>query len=64
MIFVLTDFRVAGRFRKEAYEVYRKYQIQVHGDDPDEVSEKGYTRFLASSPLKVRLKDACPFFAS
>eukprot|EP01114_Cavostelium_apophysatum_P000530 TRINITY_DN10481_c0_g2_i1.p1 TRINITY_DN10481_c0_g2~~TRINITY_DN10481_c0_g2_i1.p1 ORF type:complete len:564 (+),score=141.80 TRINITY_DN10481_c0_g2_i1:30-1721(+) len=40
-----------SEFTKEEYEIYKKYQIAVHKDEPHEVTEKGYTRFLCNSPL-------------
>lgn len=47
----LTTTFVASAFNKEEYEIYRRYQIAVHHDSPDEITEKGYTRFLCSSSL-------------
>lgn len=38
-------------FTEEKYEVYRKYQIAVHGDKPDKVTSEGFKRFLCDSPL-------------
>jgi arginine-tRNA-protein transferase len=38
-------------FDPEEYELYRKYQIRVHNDTPDHVSESSYKRFLVESPL-------------
>ncbi|CAK9828360.1 Arginyl-tRNA--protein transferase 1 [Anthophora retusa] len=40
---------------KRSYEIYKKYQTTIHGDPPDEVTEKQYTRFLVKSPLQVKL---------
>ncbi|CAK9799362.1 Arginyl-tRNA--protein transferase 1 [Anthophora quadrimaculata] len=37
---------------KRSYEIYKKYQTTIHGDPPDEVTEKQYTRFLVKSPLQ------------
>ncbi|KAM0026711.1 putative arginyltransferase [Helianthus debilis subsp. tardiflorus] len=38
-------------FDPEEYELYRKYQIKVHNDTPDHVTESYYTEFLIDSPL-------------
>ncbi|KAL8192890.1 hypothetical protein R6Q57_027338 [Mikania cordata] len=38
-------------FDQEEYELYRKYQITVHNDTPDHVTESSYKRFLIDSPL-------------
>ncbi|XP_066917674.1 arginyl-tRNA--protein transferase 1-like isoform X1 [Clytia hemisphaerica] len=37
-------------FRQEL-EVYQKYQIEIHKDDPDEVDERQFRRFLCEGPL-------------
>lgn len=39
-------------FSEEAYQIYSRYQVAVHGDDPSKVSRKGFTQFLCSSPLE------------
>ena len=46
-----------AEFRRDEYEIYRKYQIEVHDDDPDDISEHSYTRFLCDSSLQFQLKD-------
>jgi arginine-tRNA-protein transferase len=38
-------------FSQEKYELYKRYQITVHNDKEEELSEKGFTRFLVESPL-------------
>lgn len=38
-------------FDPEEFALYRKYQIQVHNDKPEEVTESSYTRFLIDTPL-------------
>jgi arginyl-tRNA---protein transferase len=38
-------------FTKEKYDCYRKYQIEVHNDKPEEVREDGFRRFLVDSSL-------------
>jgi arginyl-tRNA---protein transferase len=42
---------VKAKFTRETFELYRKYQISVHRDDPDKVTEEGFTSFLCDSPL-------------
>ncbi|KAG1205500.1 hypothetical protein G6F35_011595 [Rhizopus arrhizus] len=41
-------------FTKEKFELYKKYQISIHNDD--DVSERGFRRFLVDSPLKREKK--------
>ncbi|KAL7612025.1 hypothetical protein Lser_V15G08958 [Lactuca serriola] len=38
-------------FDPEEYALYRRYQIKVHNDTPDHVTESSYKRFLVDSPL-------------
>lgn len=38
-------------FDPEEYALYRRYQIKVHNDAPDQVTESSYRRFLVDSPL-------------
>ncbi|GFZ14995.1 arginine-tRNA protein transferase 1 [Actinidia rufa] len=38
-------------FDPEEYALYRRYQIKVHNDTPDHVTEGSYKRFLVDSPL-------------
>lgn len=40
-----------SHFDPEEYELYRKYQVKVHDDKPESVSEDSYKRFLVDSPL-------------
>ena len=35
----------------ESYEVYRKYQMAIHGDPPNKCTLQQYMRFLMDSPL-------------
>ncbi|KAL3523964.1 hypothetical protein ACH5RR_016798 [Cinchona calisaya] len=35
----------------EEYSLYRKYQLRVHNDTPEHVSESSYRRFLVDTPL-------------
>jgi arginine-tRNA-protein transferase len=43
-------------FSEEKFLLYKKYQMAIHGDKESKVTEKGFTRFLCDSPLKVSLK--------
>ncbi|KAL6526842.1 hypothetical protein OROGR_015932 [Orobanche gracilis] len=46
------EIRLNGSsFDDEEYSLYRKYQIRVHNDPPDHVSESSYKRFLVDTPL-------------
>ncbi|XP_017985050.1 PREDICTED: arginyl-tRNA--protein transferase 2 isoform X1 [Theobroma cacao] len=38
-------------FDPEEYALYRRYQIKVHNDTPDRVTESSYRRFLVDTPL-------------
>ncbi|XP_021295955.1 arginyl-tRNA--protein transferase 1-like isoform X2 [Herrania umbratica] len=38
-------------FDPEEYALYRRYQIKVHNDTPDHVTESSYRRFLVDTPL-------------
>ncbi|XP_012087612.1 arginyl-tRNA--protein transferase 2 isoform X2 [Jatropha curcas] len=38
-------------FDLEEFELYRRYQMKVHNDTPDHVSESSYRRFLVDTPL-------------
>ncbi|OVA02675.1 Arginine-tRNA-protein transferase [Macleaya cordata] len=38
-------------FDPEEYALYRKYQIKVHHDAPDQVMESSYRRFLVDTPI-------------
>lgn len=38
-------------FDYEEYNLYRKYQLRVHNDTPEHVTESSYKRFLVDSPL-------------
>lgn len=42
---------VPAEFTAERFELYKKYQIAVHKDDPESLKEKSFTRFLVQSPL-------------
>ncbi|KAL1535418.1 arginyltransferase [Salvia divinorum] len=38
-------------FDYEEYYLYRKYQLRVHNDTPEHVTESSYKRFLVDTPL-------------
>ncbi|KAB2620517.1 arginyl-tRNA--protein transferase 1-like [Pyrus ussuriensis x Pyrus communis] len=38
-------------FDSEEYALYRRYQIAVHNDSPEHVTESSYKRFLVDTPL-------------
>lgn len=38
-------------FDAEEFALYKKYQVAVHNDKPEEVHESSYRRFLVDSPL-------------
>ncbi|KAK8675118.1 hypothetical protein V6N13_033188 [Hibiscus sabdariffa] len=38
-------------FDPEEYALYRRYQMKVHKDKPDRVTESSYKRFLVDTPL-------------
>ncbi|RIA89300.1 arginine-tRNA-protein transferase [Glomus cerebriforme] len=44
-------------FSKEKYELYYKYQTKIHNDEPYEVTEGGFKRFLVNSPLQFETTD-------
>jgi arginine-tRNA-protein transferase len=38
-------------FTEEKFNLYRRYQVSVHKDDPGSVTEDGFINFLITSPL-------------
>ncbi|KAM9848195.1 arginyl-tRNA--protein transferase 1 isoform 1-T1 [Aulostomus maculatus] len=38
---------------QQSAELYARYQMAIHGDDPDECSESQFRRFLCDSPLEA-----------
>lgn len=40
-----------SEFIAEEYELYKKYQMSIHHDSEDDISEKSYTHFLVETPL-------------
>eukprot|EP00058_Branchiostoma_floridae_P013548 XP_002599036.1 hypothetical protein BRAFLDRAFT_104268 [Branchiostoma floridae] len=49
-----------SRTRMESYELYKKYQIAIHKDEPDKCTMKQWTRFLVDSPLQEEHKPGTP----
>ncbi|KAL6980691.1 arginyltransferase, partial [Sarracenia purpurea var. burkii] len=46
------EFRLKrSSFDPEEFALYRRYQIKVHNDRPDHVTEGSYKRFLVDTPL-------------
>ncbi|GAA5883804.1 hypothetical protein JCM3774_003663 [Rhodotorula dairenensis] len=46
-------------FTEEKYELYKKYQTQVHHEAEDSVSPKGFKRFLVDTPLDLEPTRSC-----
>ncbi|KAI8344486.1 arginine-tRNA-protein transferase [Chlamydoabsidia padenii] len=44
-------------YTEEKFNLYRKYQQEIHHDEPSEVTEKGFRRFLVDSPLDQETGD-------
>jgi arginyl-tRNA---protein transferase len=40
-------------FSKEKYELYNRYQVAIHNDTEDQLTEEKFTRFLVDTPLQV-----------
>ncbi|XP_010486771.1 PREDICTED: arginyl-tRNA--protein transferase 2 isoform X1 [Camelina sativa] len=38
-------------FDPEEYELYKRYQLKVHNDKPESISETSYKKFLVDTPL-------------
>ena len=49
-VFSVTTHRAA--FDEEEYQLYRKYQMAVHDDEPAEITRKRFRGFLVESPLR------------
>jgi arginine-tRNA-protein transferase len=45
---------VSDSFHQEAFELYKKYQIEIHKDSPSSITPNGYIRFLCNSSLVPR----------
>lgn len=49
-----TRFKIViepASFSQEKYELYKKYQIMVHNDPPEKISENSFRNFLCSHPF-------------
>ncbi|KAF2141222.1 uncharacterized protein K452DRAFT_318885 [Aplosporella prunicola CBS 121167] len=44
-------------FTEEKFQLFSNYQQAVHHDKPEEVTRKGFTRFLCDSPLRHHRSD-------
>jgi len=49
-----------SRLEKPSFDLYKKYQINVHNDKPEKIKEDGYKRFLIDSPLYY-IKNKSPY---
>jgi arginyl-tRNA---protein transferase len=56
----LTVETVPAEFTLERYELYRKYQISVHKDSPEKITEESFTNFLIESPLFPSARPLAP----
>lgn len=41
----------SSEFTDDKFQLYKKYQIRVHNDDPDDISESQFDRFLCQNPF-------------
>lgn len=44
---------------EESFNVYRRYQMAIHGDSESKCTESQYKRFLVKSPLEVERIKYC-----
>jgi len=42
---------IQAQYSDESYEIYKKYQIAIHHDEPSKLTHDSYTNFLVHSPL-------------
>ena len=40
-----------SKFSKEKFELYKKYQVHIHNDEPSDVTERSFKRFLCDTPF-------------
>lgn len=40
-----------SKFTREKFELYKKYQVHIHNDKPEDVTEKSFKRFLCDTPF-------------
>lgn len=48
----------------EVFALYKRYQVAVHGDDPAELTEEAFTRFLCETPLFTDATDEASAFGT
>jgi len=53
----LTIETVPAEATQERFELYKKYQVEVHNDKPEDMSIEGFERFLVTSPLLMSSED-------
>jgi hypothetical protein len=57
----LTTTIVPSKFSQEEFDIYKKYQVAIHGDQPQDVTESGYKRFLCDTGLVDLPREKKPF---
>jgi hypothetical protein len=45
----------SGDYSDEKYELYKRYQMEIHHDTEAKASQAGFTRFLCSPVIEVRI---------
>lgn len=40
-------------YTREKFDLYRKYQTNVHNDPPGKITQRGFKNFLVESPIEV-----------
>lgn len=45
-----------AKFSQEKFALYKKYQVAVHNDDPDEVSQGQFKSFLCDTPFDAEVE--------
>lgn len=48
-------------FTEEKFELFKRYQMEIHGDTEAKVSKSGFNRFLCDSPLEAGSSDLGSF---
>ncbi|KAK9767455.1 Arginyl-tRNA--protein transferase 1 [Basidiobolus ranarum] len=48
-------------YTEEKYQLYRKYQITVHHDEPEKISKSTFKRFLIESPMELEKTENSAF---
>lgn len=52
---------VPDSFTQEAFELYKKYQIEIHNDSPSSITPNGYIHFLCNSSLVPRTEGSITY---